>query len=72
MAQKRSTIIPKAPLGRIILKAGGKRVAAPALDAFVDIMQDIADDIAKQTVKIAKHSGRKTVKEGDVKIAAKH
>jgi histone H3/H4 len=72
MAEKRATIIPKAPLARIILKAGGKRVSAGALDSFVDIMQDIADDIANQAVKIAKHSGRKTVKEGDVKIAAKH
>lgn len=68
---RRTSIIPKAPLGRIIMSAGAKRVSADALEAFSDVISDIAEDIATHAAKIAKHSGRKTVQEGDVKLAAK-
>ena len=71
MGTKRSTIIPKAPLARILMNAGAKRVSADAVDALTDAMEDFAERIGTQSVKIAKHSGRKTVHEGDVKLAAK-
>lgn len=68
---KRDTIIPKAPVGRIILSVGAKRVAAGAIDTFTESINNIAEEIASQAVKIARHSGRKTVQEGDIKLAAK-
>jgi len=68
---KRANIIPKAPVARILMSAGAKRVSADAVDAFADVIQDIAEKIAVQAAKISKHSGRKTVQEGDIKIAAK-
>ncbi len=71
MATKRSTIIPKAPLARILIKAGAKRVSADALNAFVNVLTDIATEIGEQAARISKHSGRKTVHAGDVKLAAK-
>ena len=71
MGTKRSTIIPKAPLARILMNAGAKRVSADAVNALTDAMDDFAERIGTQSVKIAKHSGRKTVHEGDVKLAAK-
>jgi len=64
-------IVPKAPVARILMNAGAKRVSADAVDAFVDVIQNIAEDIATHSARIAKHSGRKTVQEGDVKLAAK-
>lgn len=70
MTRKTSTI-PKAPVARILMNAGAKRVSADAVDAFADIVHDIAMKIAEHSAKIAKHSGRKTVQEGDIKIAAK-
>jgi len=71
MGQKRESIIPKAPLHRIITSSGAKRVSEEALTVFVDILEDIATDIATHAAKIAKHSGRKTVQDGDVKLASK-
>ena len=68
---KRNTIIPKAPVARILLNAGAKRVSADAVDEFVDVLSTIAEEISVQSVKIAKHSGRKTIQEGDVRLAAK-
>ena len=71
MMQRKTSTIPKAPVARMILKAGAKRVSADAVDAFSDVIHDIAVKIAEQAVRIAKHSGRKTVQEGDIKLAAK-
>jgi histone H3/H4 len=68
---KREGIIPKAPVGRIIMKVGAKRVSASAVNAFTEVINNTAEEIASQAVKIAKHSGRKTVQEGDVKLASK-
>ena len=64
-------VIPKAPFGRILMKAGAKRVSADAIDTFTEILTEMTDEIAIQSSKIAKHAGRKTVHEGDVKLAAK-
>ena len=71
MAQRIRGMVPKAPMGRILMKAGAKRVSADAVDAFTDVMTEIAEKIGTQSVKIAKHAGRKTVQEGDIKLAAK-
>jgi histone H3/H4 len=68
---KRESIVPKAPVCRIIMKVGAKRVSASAVDTFTEVLSNVAEEIAGQAVKIAKHSGRKTVQEGDVRLAAK-
>ena len=70
MGRKTSTI-PKASVARILMKAGAKRVSADGVDAFTDVLTDIAIKISKKASDIAKHAGRKTVHEGDVKLAAK-
>ncbi len=67
----RETIIPKAPVTRILMEAGAKRVSADAADAFVDVLEDRAKAIAKRALDLAKHSGRKTIHEADIKLAVK-
>ena len=69
--QRQANLVPKAPVARILQQAGAKRVSADAVDAFADVIQELAESIAEQAAKIAKHSGRKTVQEGDIKLAAK-
>jgi histone H3/H4 len=68
---KRPNIIPKAPLARILMNAGAKRVSAGALETFADVLQERTEKIASHAAKIAKHSGRKTVQDEDIKLAAK-
>ncbi len=70
MGRKISTI-PKASVGRILISAGAKRVSADAIDAFTDVLTEIAIKISSKAAQIAKHTGRKTVHEGDIKLAAK-
>ncbi|MBW2993192.1 NFYB/HAP3 family transcription factor subunit [Candidatus Woesearchaeota archaeon] len=64
-------IIPRATVARILIRSGAKRVSAKAADAFAEIIEQIAEDIGQKSVKLAKHSGRKTVKEKDIKLAVK-
>ena len=72
MGQIRKTfIIPRAPVARILMRAGAKRVSLEAMSAFAEVIQALSEDIATKSVRIAKHSGRKTVQAGDIKIAAK-
>ena len=70
MGRKISTI-PKASVARMIMKAGAKRVSADAVDALNDVLSDIAARISSKAAQIAKHAGRKTIHEGDIKLAAK-
>ncbi len=48
------SIIPKAPIARILMDAGAKRVSAEAVDAFTDVIIDIAEEISTKAVKIVK------------------
>ena len=69
--QRKTTTIPKASVARILMNAGAKRVSDPAASIFSSILKDISLEIASKAVQIARHSGRKTVQEGDVRLAAK-
>jgi len=71
MGRKTSTI-PKASVARILMKAGAKRVSSGAVDTFAEVLTDLGMKISSRASQIAKHAGRKTVHEGDVRLAAKH
>ena len=71
MAQKREHIIPLAISERMLKNAGAQRVSEEAKIMFSNILQEIAEEIGGQAAKISKHTGRKTVQEEDIKLAAK-
>ena len=68
-ATKRS--IPLASMEKILKSCGAHRVSDKAKSALKSAIEDIAEDIALSAVKFATHAGRKTVKEGDIKLAAR-
>ncbi|MBI2135692.1 NFYB/HAP3 family transcription factor subunit [Candidatus Woesearchaeota archaeon] len=67
--QRQTSIIPKAVAARLLMNAGAKRVSQGAADAFAEVMERISQDIGRVSNDIAKHSGRKTVQDGDIKLA---
>lgn len=69
--QRKTSTIPRAPIVRILIRSGAQRVSAPAADVLAEIVKEISMKIASKAVEIAKHSGRKTVNEADVRLAAK-
>ena len=64
-------VIPLAPAARLLQNAGAKRVSNKAAEEFSQVIEDIAEDIGERAVRIAKHSGRKTVQDGDVRLASR-
>jgi DNA-binding protein len=63
--------IPIAPIGRIIKNAGGQRISVDAEKALEKILEQWAEDVSRQAVKLAKHAGRKTIKASDIELAVK-
>ena len=55
---------------KLIRDAGARRVSADAISRLNEVLTDYGMSLAKYAVEIARHSGRKTVKENDVKLAA--
>ncbi|MFW9916545.1 MAG: histone [Candidatus Hodarchaeales archaeon] len=55
---------------KLIRDAGAQRVSADAIEKLNQVLTDYGTSIAKYAVDLARHSGRKTIKEGDIKLAA--
>ncbi len=55
---------------KLIRDAGARRVSADATGMLNQVLTDYGISIAKYAVDLARHSGRKTIKEGDIKLAA--
>lgn len=62
-------ILPKQPFERIFKKVGAKRVSQSALDEMAKIMEEELFKIAKEAALLAKHAGRKTILDEDVRLA---
>ena len=65
------SILPRLPFERILKRAGAKRVSQEALEEFSKVMEEKLMEIAKEAAMMAKHAGRKTIIEEDVRMARK-
>lgn len=61
--------LPLAPFERILKKAGAKRVSKSAMKEFAIVMEEKLLKIASEAAVLAKHAGRKTIIDEDVRIA---
>jgi histone H3/H4 len=64
-------LIPRAPVARIMISSGAKRVSVKAVEAFSKVLEQRAEEIASRASKLARHAGRKTVTAEDVRMALK-
>jgi len=60
-----------AAMHRIIKKAGAERVSESGAEELARVLEEIGLKIGKDALEFYVHSGRRTVKEKDVRIAAK-
>ncbi len=61
--------LPLAPLERLLRKAGAKRVSKGAVKEFSNRLADYVIRLSAEAATLAKHAGRKTIIESDVKMA---
>ncbi|HOZ35883.1 MAG TPA: histone family protein [archaeon] len=65
------TDLPVAAIDRLIRKAGAERVSEDAAEELSKILSEVAMDISKQAIELAKHAKRKTITGEDIKLATK-
>jgi len=46
-------------------------VSASACDALIEVLEEVAAEVAGQAIQLSKHAGRKTVTDEDIRLAAK-
>ena len=63
--------LPIAAIDRVIRKSGAKRVSEDAAVALAEVLEERALQIAAEASKLAEHAGRRTVRDVDVRLAAK-
>lgn len=64
-------LIPLAAMEKIMRNAGAERVSDKAKAALKSVIEEIANELALESVKLANHAGRKTVKASDIRLAAR-
>lgn len=64
-------LLPLAAMEKILKQAGAHRVSEKAKIALKNVAEEIAENISVSAIRLASHAGRKTVKEDDIKLAAK-
>ena len=60
-----------APMHRICKKAGASRVSEAAAKALAKELEEVGTKIANEAVRLALHTGRKTVKAKDIREATR-
>ncbi|MFH0906471.1 MAG: histone family protein [archaeon] len=63
--------LPIAAIDRLIRKAGAERVSEDAAEELSKILSEVAADISRQAIELAKHAKRKTIIADDIKLATK-
>lgn len=63
--------LPIAPIGRIIKNAGAERVSDDAKDILAQYLEEEGNRVARESIGLAKHAGRKKVTGDDIKLVLK-
>ncbi|MBS3128069.1 NFYB/HAP3 family transcription factor subunit [Candidatus Woesearchaeota archaeon] len=64
-------LLPLAAMEKILKACGAERVSDPAKAALKELLEQRAEEIALNAVRLAQHAGRKTIKSEDLKLASK-
>lgn len=62
-------VLPLAPVERIIRKAGAERVSEGAGMELAKVLEDYGIEVSREAMVWAKHAGRTTVKDEDIRRA---
>ncbi|MCD6248462.1 MAG: NFYB/HAP3 family transcription factor subunit [Hadesarchaea archaeon] len=63
--------LPIAAVDRLIRKSGARRVSESAAAALAEVLEERALAIASEAARLAEHAGRRTVRDVDIRLAAR-
>lgn len=69
MTNANTSILPIAPVERIVRKAGADRVSDDAAIELTKVLEEYGLEVAREAILLAKHAKRTTVKEEDIRLA---
>jgi histone H3/H4 len=69
MTQQVPPVLPLAPVERVIRKAGADRVSEGAGMELAKVLEDYGLEVSREAITLAKHAGRITIKEEDIRLA---
>lgn len=72
MTKRNRRVLPLAAMEKLLKQAGARRISDSAKSALAAFLTDDAEKICKIAIENAKHAGRKTVTDKDIKLAAQH
>jgi histone H3/H4 len=64
-------MVSNAAFERILKKAGARRVSDAATEEFAKVVEEKLLQVATEAIALAKHAGRKTVVDEDIRLARK-
>jgi len=64
-------ILPISAVERLIRSVGAERVSKSAAEALAEILERKGSEISTMAIRLAKHAGRKTITDEDIKLATK-
>ncbi len=62
-------ILAKAPVDKMIRKAGAERVSEDAVVTMAENLENFGVEVAQEAIELADHAGRKTVRAEDIRLA---
>lgn len=62
-------IISLSAMEKILKRIGAERVSDSGKEALREVLEDYAEEIGRKAWELAKHSGRKTIRSTDVRLA---
>ena len=68
----RKHILPLAAMEKLLKEAGAERVGEDAKAALRDVLEEEAMRLGKHAAELSVHANRKTVRDEDIRLAAKH
>lgn len=63
--------LPIAAVDRLIRRVGVERVSESAAEELAEVLEERGVEIAEEALELSEHSGRKTVRAEDIRLATK-
>mgnify|MGYP001613031037 FL=1 len=72
MPKRNRNILPLATMEKLLKQFGAGRISDSAKSELAAFLTQDAEAICRKSIENAKHAGRKTVTDKDIKLAAQH